>query len=97
LRHQPARLGHPEFDAWRWHDYWVPLESVIDFKREAYRLGLEQLAEFLEVTPRNIGLSPTAAGASARAGLVPRPPTSGSPFRPSAARPSPARGGVMRS
>jgi putative (di)nucleoside polyphosphate hydrolase len=50
--------GHPEFDAWRWHDYWVPLESVIDFKRESYRLGLEQLAEFLEVTPRHIGLSP---------------------------------------
>ena len=30
----------PEFDAWRWHDYWVPLESVIDFKREVYRRGL---------------------------------------------------------
>ena len=50
--------GHPEFDAWRWHDYWVPLEAVIDFKREAYRLALEQLAEYLEVTPRTVGLSP---------------------------------------
>jgi putative (di)nucleoside polyphosphate hydrolase len=50
--------GHPEFDAWRWHDFWVPLESVIDFKREAYRLGLEQLASYLEVTPRTVGLSP---------------------------------------
>ena len=20
--------NHPEFDAWRWNDYWVPLESV---------------------------------------------------------------------
>ena len=50
--------GRPEFDAWRWHDYWVPLESVIDFKRESYRLGLEQLAEYLEVTPRTVGLSP---------------------------------------
>jgi putative (di)nucleoside polyphosphate hydrolase len=49
---------HPEFDAWRWHDYWVPLEAVIDFKREVYRLGLEQLAGFLEVAPRAIGLSP---------------------------------------
>jgi len=28
--------GHPEFDAWRWHDYWVPLEAVIDFKRDVY-------------------------------------------------------------
>jgi putative (di)nucleoside polyphosphate hydrolase len=50
--------GHPEFDAWRWHDYWVPLESVIDFKRESYRTALEQLAGFLEVTPRTVGLSP---------------------------------------
>jgi putative (di)nucleoside polyphosphate hydrolase len=50
--------GHPEFDAWRWHDYWVPLEAVIEFKRESYRLGLEQLAVFLEVAPRAVGLSP---------------------------------------
>jgi len=50
--------GHPEFDAWRWHDYWVPLEAVIEFKREVYRLGLEQLAGFLEVAPRVVGLSP---------------------------------------
>jgi len=21
--------NHPEFDAWRWHEYWVPLETVI--------------------------------------------------------------------
>ena len=32
--------GHPEFDAWRWHDYWVPLEAVIDFKRDVYRQAL---------------------------------------------------------
>src|SRR6267378_1942628 len=25
--------GHPEFDAWRWHEYWVPLEALIEFKR----------------------------------------------------------------
>ncbi len=50
--------GHPEFDAWRWHDYWVPLEAVIDFKREVYRLGLEQLVGYLELAPRAVGLSP---------------------------------------
>jgi putative (di)nucleoside polyphosphate hydrolase len=50
--------GHPEFDAWRWHDFWVPLESVIEFKRDVYRLGLEQLAGFLEIAPRALGLSP---------------------------------------
>jgi putative (di)nucleoside polyphosphate hydrolase len=49
---------HPEFDAWRWHDYWVPLEAVIDFKRDVYRMGLEQLASFLEIAPGVGGLSP---------------------------------------
>jgi putative (di)nucleoside polyphosphate hydrolase len=37
----------PEFDAWRWHDYWVPLDSVIEFKREVYRLALAELHRFL--------------------------------------------------
>jgi putative (di)nucleoside polyphosphate hydrolase len=50
--------GHPEFDAWRWNDYWVPLEAVIDFKREVYRLALEQLAEHIDVSTRSIGASP---------------------------------------
>jgi len=27
-------FGETGIDAWRWNDYWVPLESVIDFKRE---------------------------------------------------------------
>jgi len=40
---------HPEFDAWRWHDYWVPLETVIDFKREVYRRGLTELERYLYV------------------------------------------------
>jgi len=40
--------GHPEFDAWRWSDYWVPLESVIEFKREVYRLALNELATYIE-------------------------------------------------
>lgn len=36
--------GHPEFDAWRWTSFWVPLESVIEFKRGVYRLALNELA-----------------------------------------------------
>jgi len=39
--------GHPEFDAWRWHDYWVPLETVIEFKRDVYRQALAELYRFL--------------------------------------------------
>ncbi len=38
---------HPEFDAWRWHDYWVPLDMVIEFKREVYQLALQELSRFL--------------------------------------------------
>src|SRR4051812_17542161 len=40
--------GHPEFDAWRWNAYWVPLEAVIDFKRDVYRQALLELYRFLE-------------------------------------------------
>ena len=42
----------PEFDAWRWHDYWVPLEAVIDFKREVYRRSLLELERFLHARPQ---------------------------------------------
>lgn len=38
---------HPEFDAWRWHDYWVPLDAVIEFKREVYSQALNELARLL--------------------------------------------------
>lgn len=38
---------HPEFDAWRWSDYWVELDSVIYFKREVYRMALSELARYL--------------------------------------------------
>jgi putative (di)nucleoside polyphosphate hydrolase len=41
---------HPEFDAWRWNDYWVPLEMVIEFKREVYELALTELSRFLPRT-----------------------------------------------
>lgn len=38
---------HPEFDAWRWSHYWVPLEAVIEFKRQVYQLALIELARVL--------------------------------------------------
>lgn len=41
----------PEFDAWRWNDYWVPLESVIEFKRDVYQLALNELAKYLHRYP----------------------------------------------
>jgi putative (di)nucleoside polyphosphate hydrolase len=33
----------PEFDRWRWVNFWQPLREVIYFKREVYRQALEQL------------------------------------------------------
>lgn len=38
---------HPEFDAWRWHDYWVPLDTVIEFKRGVYQMALQELSRFI--------------------------------------------------
>ena len=45
---------HPEFDAWRWHDYWVPLDVVIEFKRDVYLRALQELSRFL-VRPAAVG------------------------------------------
>jgi putative (di)nucleoside polyphosphate hydrolase len=41
--------GHPEFDAWRWSEYWVPMESVIEFKRAVYEQALTELSRLLHV------------------------------------------------
>jgi len=38
---------HPEFDAWRWNEYWTTADAVVDFKREVYRLALGELERFL--------------------------------------------------
>ncbi|MDA8226019.1 MAG: RNA pyrophosphohydrolase [Betaproteobacteria bacterium] len=45
---------HPEFDAWRWNEYWVTMETVVDFKRDVYRAALSELSRFLDrdVVPR---------------------------------------------
>lgn len=44
---------HPEFDGWRWVDYWRPLDEVVAFKREVYRLALNELAPLLGHAPRD--------------------------------------------
>src|SRR5690606_32002886 len=38
---------HPEFDAWRWSQYWVPLDAVIEFKRDVYTQALNELSGIL--------------------------------------------------
>jgi putative (di)nucleoside polyphosphate hydrolase len=39
--------SHPEFDAWRWNEYWVPLDVVVEFKRGVYEMALTELSRFL--------------------------------------------------
>jgi putative (di)nucleoside polyphosphate hydrolase len=48
----------PEFDAWRWHDYWMPLNEVIEFKRDVYRLALNELRLFIDNFNSAIIVSP---------------------------------------
>jgi putative (di)nucleoside polyphosphate hydrolase len=36
-------LEPPEFDRWRWAEYWDPVREVIYFKRDVYRRALHEL------------------------------------------------------
>ena len=71
---------HPEFDAWRWNDYWVPLDVVVEFKRGVYEMALTELARFLPrheqrnrylrsgVRPREADVVPASAALSLHLG-----------------------------
>lgn len=37
----------PEFDSWRWVEYWRPMREVVFFKRHVYRRALRELAPLL--------------------------------------------------
>ena len=39
--------ARPEFDAWRWTTYWIPLDTVIEFKRDVYESALKELSHLL--------------------------------------------------
>ena len=38
----------PEFDHWRWIDYWRPAREVIRFKRQVYRQALAEFERLLD-------------------------------------------------
>lgn len=40
-------MPHPEFDGWRWVDYWQPVKEVVFFKRRVYREALNEFAPLL--------------------------------------------------
>ncbi len=37
----------PEFDDWRWVNYWYALDNIVSFKRTVYQRALEELEVFL--------------------------------------------------
>jgi putative (di)nucleoside polyphosphate hydrolase len=43
-RFEFAGTDEPEFDEWRWVNYWEPVREVIYFKRPVYMRALEELA-----------------------------------------------------
>lgn len=49
----------PEFDAWRWVDYWDPLGFVVPFKRSVYERALHEFSTFVASMT---GLPPVAPG-----------------------------------
>ena len=38
----------PEFDDWKWENFWHPLQDVVDFKKEVYSAALNELWKFVE-------------------------------------------------
>ena len=45
-----VRFDHcskPEFDDWRWVDYWEPLKDVVYFKRKVYLKAMIELGSIL--------------------------------------------------
>jgi putative (di)nucleoside polyphosphate hydrolase len=53
---------HPEFDAWRWNQYWDPVSTVVNFKQEVYRLALEELERFLHIDSQARARHPYGSG-----------------------------------
>ena len=47
----------PEFDQWRWIDYWQPIDEVVTFKREVYNKALSELEPLLLTFTSKISLS----------------------------------------
>ena len=48
-----AATEKPEFDHWKWVDYWYPVENVVFFKRRVYQCALAQLEHGLPASPES--------------------------------------------
>ena len=67
----------PEFDAWRWNDYWVPLDVVVEFKRGVYEMALTELARFVPRFDARFESRPDHRNRYLRGGLHQRDQVSG--------------------
>lgn len=65
----------PEFDSWRWVEYWQPVDRVVYFKREVYRRALTELARHLSSRRRcrSRRQAETAAESKAATPVKPEP------------------------
>ena len=63
--------GTPEFDHWRWVDYWQPVREVIYFKRPVYVRALQELGEIL--SPGGLPPYPSWWGRNGGGGASARP------------------------
>ena len=41
------KSSRPEFDHWRWVEYWHPLKEVVSFKRDVYESALREFESVL--------------------------------------------------
>jgi len=41
------RTDQPEFDRWKWVDYWTPVREVVYFKRRVYARALHELGKLI--------------------------------------------------
>lgn len=49
------RVPKPEFDRWRWVDYWDPVDRIVAFKRQVYKRALAELEPFIvEITGSDV-------------------------------------------
>ncbi len=54
----------PEFDYWKWVDYWYPLKEVVSFKRKVYECAMQELQPLLcpSADARRVSHPPRALG-----------------------------------
>jgi putative (di)nucleoside polyphosphate hydrolase len=56
--------AQPEFDGWRWVDWWHPLTEVVEFKREVYQAALRELRPLIGRVADNEEANPPLLRAS---------------------------------